>query len=119
MERIMAEILANPYAVLGLDRTATLEEIKNAYFAQVRQHPPERDPEAFKRIRTAYDRLRDPEKRVEVDMGLLEEWPGPARLGRLPQPDLCVCSEDVLAIAAVGTDLARTDFHADFREVSL
>ena len=30
--------------------TASAAEIKQAYFTQVRAHPPERDPEAFKRI---------------------------------------------------------------------
>jgi len=115
----MNEVYANPYAVLGLNRTASSEEIKSAYFAQVRQHPPEREPEGFKRIRAAYDQLRLPEKRVEADMRLLEEWPGPARVPRLPELDLAIRPEDVLTIAKAGTDLRRTDFSADFREVHL
>ena len=109
----------NPYATLGLDRTATPDEIKQAYFALVRLHPPEREPDAFKRIRAAYDRLRTPEARLDADMRLLEEWPQSARTARPPALDLAPRAEDVLMILEADTELARTDFHQDFREVSL
>jgi len=45
--------IESPYAILGVERTATEAEIKRAYFARVREHPPERDPEGFKRVRAA------------------------------------------------------------------
>lgn len=109
----------DPYAVLGLDRTATDEEIKQAYFAQVRLHPPEREPQAFKRIRAAYDRLRDPEKRPEADMRLLERWPAAARVRRRPRLDLAIRPEHVLAILQADTDLSATDLREDYREVRL
>jgi curved DNA-binding protein CbpA len=117
MENWMAEPLVDPYVVLEISRTATLDEIKQAYFAQVRQHPPEREPVAFKRIRAAYDQLKTPEKRVEADMRLLEEWP--ARPVRMPEFDLAIHPEDVLAIFKAETDLARSDLRQDFREVRL
>ena len=47
---------ADPYAVLGLVRGASLSEIRRAYFALVREYPPEEQPEAFKTIRAAYAR---------------------------------------------------------------
>ncbi len=109
----------DPYAVLGLDRTATLDEIKQAYFALVREHPPERDPEAFKHIRAAYDRLRTPDVRIETDMLLLQVWPAPTRLRRLGSLDLTVHREDIIAAARAFSDLERTDFREDFREVTL
>lgn len=109
----------DPYAVLGIDRTASLDEIKQAYFALVREHPPERDPEAFKRIRGAYDHLRTPEARLETDMVLLQAWPAPARLRRMGSLDLSVHREDILAAARAFTDLERTDFREDFRKVRL
>ncbi len=120
----MADANENPYAVLGLNRTATLDEIKQAYFNQVRQHPPEREPDAFKRIRAAYDQLKTPEKRVEADMRLLEDF-APAKAGasaraaRLPKLDLTLHAEDVLSLFKANTDLTRTNFREDFREVRL
>ena len=72
----MATPYVDPYAVLGVTRSATPAEIKQAYFALVRAHPPEREPETFKRIRAAYERLRDPERRTETDMLLLTAGPG-------------------------------------------
>lgn len=113
----MAELFTDPYAVLEVSRTATLDEIKQAYFAQVRLHPPEREPDAFKRIRAAYDQLKTPEKRIAADMHLLEEWP--ARAVRVPQLDLSIRTKDVLAIFKAGTDLDRTDLRGEFREVRL
>jgi curved DNA-binding protein CbpA len=120
----MTDINENPYGVLELDRAATLDEIKQAYFTQVRQHPPEREPEAFKRIRAAYDQLKTPEKRVEADMRLLEDWPpakagAPTRAARLPELDLTLHAEDVLSLLKANTDLTRTNFREDFREVRL
>jgi curved DNA-binding protein CbpA len=114
----MADTYENPYVVLGLDRTATLDEIKQAYFLQVRQHPPEREPDAFKRIRAAYDQLKTPEKRIEADMRVLEDFP-PARAVRLPDLDLTIHAEDVLSLLKTNTDLTRTNFRDDFREVRL
>ena len=109
----------NPYAMLGVSRTASLDEIKQAYFAQVRQHPPEREPEVFKRIRAAYDQLRTPEKRIEADMRFLEEWPAPTRAPRLPALDLTIHWQDILAILKADSDLGHVDARADFREVRL
>jgi len=114
----MTDTYENPYAVLGLNRAATPDEIKQAYFFQVRQHPPEREPEAFKRIRAAYDQLKTPEKRVEADMRVLEDLP-PTRAVRLPELDLTIHAEDLLNLLKANTDLIRTHFREDFREVRL
>ena len=115
----MAEPYVDPYAVLGLERTATAAEIRQAYFGLVRAHPPEREPETFKRIRAAYERLREPERRLEADMRLLTPWPVATRRRRQPQLDLTVHNEDVLAAARALTDLERTDWQAHFRKVQL
>ena len=108
----------DPYNTLGVAHTATADEIKQAYFAQVRQHPPERDPVMFKKIRAAYDQLKTPDKRFVADMYLLEELPAlPER--PVLELDLSVHPDDVLTLARFGTDLTRQDFSADFREMSL
>lgn len=110
---------SDPYVMLAVPRTATAAEIKQAYFAQVRAHPPERDPETFKRVRAAYERLRDPERRVETDMLLLVAWPSPTRRRRPPQLDLALHHEDIIAAARALTDLDRTDWSAQDPQVEL
>jgi len=115
----MAELSSNPYTVLGLDRGASAATIKQAYFTLVRTHPPEREPETFKRIRAAYERLRDPQARLETDMLLPLHWTPPARQRRAPTLDLTLHAEDVLEAAAALTDLARTDWHAYHHKVKL
>jgi curved DNA-binding protein CbpA len=69
----------NPYQVLGIERDATEAEIKRAYFTRVREHPPERDPDGFKRVRAAYEQLRASKERAETDLFLIDE-PSPAHV---------------------------------------
>ncbi len=109
----------DPYVALGVAREATPDEIKSAYFKQVREHPPERDPEAFKAIRASYERINTPEKRAETDMRLLREYPRPAYWPEPHALDLTVHREDLVTLARSSSDLARTDFRDDFRKVKL
>lgn len=114
----MSALPPDPYAALGLAPTASPEEIKQAYFAQVRAHPPEREPEAFKQIRAAYERLRTPQKKLETDMLRLAPWPAPALLPP-PPLELRVMPADLIRAARALTDLARSDWREDCREVRL
>lgn len=57
--------IIDPYQVLGLNPTATADEIRQQYLALVRESPPERDPQRFAQIRDAYDQLRDPVASLE------------------------------------------------------
>ena len=66
-------LIEDPYKTLGVKSGATEAEIKQAYFALVREHPPERDPEGFKRIRAAYEKLRAGSERAETDLLLIDE----------------------------------------------
>ena len=122
--------VANPYAILGVDPQATLDEIKTAYFALVRAHPPERDPEGFKRIRAAYEQLRDPDRRLETDMLRVQAWPELSLDGLPPIEavgglfedaplDLSLDPADVIRAARALSDLGRQDFREDYREVSV
>ncbi len=55
------------YEVLGVARTATATDIRKAYFAKIRTHTPENDPEEFSRISNAYAVLSNAEKRSVYD----------------------------------------------------
>jgi curved DNA-binding protein CbpA len=54
----------DPKDVLGVNQDAGEEEIRAAYVRKVKEHPPDRSPEEFERIRDAYDNLRDPRRRM-------------------------------------------------------
>jgi curved DNA-binding protein CbpA len=56
----------NPFEVLGIDPTADDEAVRAAYLAAVRRSPPDRDPEGFRRVREAYDAVRDEERRLAL-----------------------------------------------------
>ena len=55
----------NHYEVLGVSEDASEEEIESAFYRKVKEHPPEQDEEGHKRVREAYDVLKD--NRQEYD----------------------------------------------------
>lgn len=61
----------DPYAELGVDRDASLEDIKNAWRSIAKQHHPDKgeggDKLKFQRGKEAYEILSDAEKRQEYD----------------------------------------------------
>ncbi|MBI4864191.1 MAG: J domain-containing protein [Candidatus Riflebacteria bacterium] len=62
----------DPYQVLGVSVQATPEEIRAAYLARVKQHPPDRSPEEFERIRDAYQVLSDPRHRARAMLSAVD-----------------------------------------------
>ena len=63
----------NYYELLDIDRGADAVAIKRAYFAAVKTHSPDSDPEGFKAIRVAYETLSDEKKRGEYDAYFLAD----------------------------------------------
>jgi DnaJ-class molecular chaperone len=68
----------DPYATLGVSKTATDDEIRSAYRKLAKQNHPDLNPgkpaaeERFKAISTAYDLLSDPQKRARFDRGEID-----------------------------------------------
>lgn len=67
-------MLKNYYQILGVERRASQEEIKNAFRSRAKEYHPDAtgaDPdktELFKEINEAYEVLGDPEKRRRYDI---------------------------------------------------
>ena len=61
--------MSDYYSTLGVERTASAEEIKRAYRKLAAQHHPDRggDTKKFQDIQAAYATLSDPEKRAAYD----------------------------------------------------
>ncbi len=110
---------SDPYAVLGLRRGASLRQIKRAYFMLVREYPPEEQPEPFKIIRAAYEKLRTADAKSETDLFLFQppySWEPRKRKRKL---DLGFHPQDIEMVLQQRGDLGRTDFTADYRPIRL
>lgn len=51
---------SDPFRTLGVARNAEEGEIRARYLELVKQFPPEREPEKFREIRSAYEATKDP-----------------------------------------------------------
>jgi signal peptidase I len=76
----------DPYAVLGVSRTASLAEIRDAYWRQVRFHSMGNEPGLrLQELREAYETLTDPTRRAAYDSPAVDGEPAPA-ITPLPEP---------------------------------
>lgn len=58
----------NVYAIFGLRKGASDEEIKQAYVELIRKYDPEKHTDRFMVIQTAYEKLRHPERKAREDI---------------------------------------------------
>ena len=107
----------DPYEVLGIDASASPDDIRHAYFRLVRQYPPEAHPEEFKRIRSAYETLRSPLRRASWTLAAFDESVAEIDLGLIAratdgEPDFDPVAV-LLAVERSVSDLVREDFPED------
>ncbi len=87
--------MKDPWTVLGLQPSATAEEIASAYRKLVRRYPPELAPQRFADIHSAYQLLTSPARRMETarlapeeTLDVLFPMPGMALKPVSPPPPL-------------------------------
>ena len=61
-------MIDDPWAVLGLAPGAGDDGLRAAYLKKVREHPPDRAPREFERVRDAYQALEDPARRATLEL---------------------------------------------------
>jgi len=61
--------MRDPYQILGVEKTASADDIKSAYRKLAKKHHPDLggDPEKFKELNEAHDILSNPDKRAQYD----------------------------------------------------
>ena len=60
--------MKTPFDILSVSKDATDALIKKAYLQQVRQYPPERDPEQFQKIRDAFEMIKTQSQRLKYQL---------------------------------------------------
>lgn len=74
----------DPYRLLGVERTATEADVRRAYAALIRRFKPEHHPEQFRRIRDAYEQIKQGLAWLKFQQpedggdGVTITWSGPA-----------------------------------------
>ncbi len=110
-------VLASPYELLAIQPSATPEDIRKAYLLKVREFPPERDPEGFKRIRQAYGLLKDAEARRKMDLTLFLRTSG-LEAGLEEPTDLnYLCRKRLAMLLCASSDLSNGDFSVPFQDI--
>ncbi|MGN7613237.1 DnaJ domain-containing protein [Magnetococcales bacterium HHB-1] len=63
------QIPRSPYEILGTrEAEANDQTIHKAYLNRIKASPPDKDPEGFRQIRAAYERLKDETARLEYHL---------------------------------------------------
>lgn len=104
----------DPHALLGISPGASDDEVRKAYIARVQEHPPERDPEGFKAVRSAYEKLRDAGARARQFLDSFEELA--ASPEHLPSVAPIPLSRRLILLAdSDECEVLRSDFSEDLK----
>jgi len=95
----MSKNTADHYKTLGLPATASAEDIRNAYLALVRLHPPDADADKFREIYSAYQVLSEP---LVQAMQLLKQSEEPDLHAIVAEAEKTICRIPKLALLALG-----------------
>ena len=60
--------MKTPYTILAVPETANDKAVKKAYLEAVRQNPPDRQPDQFRRIRRAYEQIATQKDRLRYEL---------------------------------------------------
>lgn len=92
----------NPFLVFELDVDATDDDVSSRYHELLRRYPPDRNPELFAEIRTAYDVLKDRRGRIKTWLFSFD------RFGRALAESEKMLLENAPRPRATAVDLAKT-----------
>ena len=105
----------NLYAILGVERNASPEEIRFAYRRAARASHPDLHPgdaaaiERFKRVQVAYEVLADPARRAEYDAATGSADP-PVAATPAPEPPVSLARELGETVRAIRVMARRSGF---------
>ncbi len=60
--------MKTPYETLDISKDCNDETVKQGYLLMVKQFPPERFPEDFQRIRSAYEKIKTEKDRAALEL---------------------------------------------------
>jgi DnaJ-class molecular chaperone len=106
--------LTDPYEILGVEKTASLDDIRKSYRKLAKKFHPDLNPgnkqaeEQFKHVAAAHDLLADPDKRAKFDRGEIDAT-GAERPQQRFYKDFASDAEHVYADASGYEDFATGD----------
>lgn len=98
---------SDPYRLLGVDRKVSSDDLRRAYANLIRRFKPERFPEHFQRIRSAYESIRQFQEHADGSFNFPHTWQSPPPSRPEPQhpvADTTPSESDELSPAARMTE---------------
>ncbi len=90
----------NPFKILSISYTSNDDEVKSAYLQQIRQFPPDRYPEKFKKIKEAYEKLKTERDRIACRLFCAEDLTLIDLMESIKKQDSIISSEKLIDFIA-------------------